>query len=58
MSQCMVRFIQRFGDMVPVCKFRVEDERKAFDLICPIHICMKEFSEPKAFDLICPVLSV
>ena len=41
----MVGFIERFSDMVPACKFRVQGEPKAFDVICPIHVCMKEFFE-------------
>jgi hypothetical protein len=45
LSQCMVRLIQRFSDMVPACNFRAEGKPKAFDPICPIHVCMKEFFE-------------
>ena len=45
LSQCMVRFIQRFSDMISACKLRVEGKPKAFDLICPIHVCMKEIFE-------------
>jgi hypothetical protein len=41
LSQCTVGFIQT----VPACKLRVEGKPKAVDLICPINVCMKEFSE-------------